>query len=135
MSRIHYLIEGGYDGQFFFLDPRRIAIGTTIADVQLPCGHAESFIHDLLDVGTGIAGWILVRCRTCLKEYRFVTDDPKPEQKQIPRTGYHVVRDDLEAALSALGLRLVHDDGTEPGKSCRGYLVGRLHEASKRWQS
>lgn len=58
---------------------------------------------------------------------------PPQNVTPAPHTAYHVVRDDLRDAFAALGLRLVHEDGTEPGKSCFGYLVGRLHEASKRW--
>ena len=49
-------------------------------------------------------------------------------------SAYHGAKTDVLRALDALGLRLVHtNDGSEPGKSCVGFFVGKLHEASRRW--
>jgi hypothetical protein len=55
------------------------------------------------------------------------------DTKKVPLTVYHDVKSDVQAALRALGLRLVHEDGTEPGKSCFGFFCGQLYEASKLW--
>lgn len=61
--------------------------------------------------------------------------DERPASSDPPRTAYHEVKNDVRDALASLGLRLVHEDGTEPGKSCFGFFCGSLFEASKLWHA